>query len=56
MPTENSILIAVIIALRQWQSPFCSQNADPLQKVQEAILGKGEVCHLQLLKKYEEIC
>jgi hypothetical protein len=28
---------------------LCStKTADPLQHVQEAVLGKGEVCHLQL--------
>jgi hypothetical protein len=30
---------------------FSNKTADPLHYVQEAVLGKGEVCHLQLLIK-----
>jgi hypothetical protein len=51
--------MAFIIAIRHMQSIFDTKTADPLQHVQEAVLGKGEVCQLQLflakMKKCEYI-
>jgi hypothetical protein len=41
MPIEK---IALIVAIRQRQPLFLSKTADPLQHVQEAVKGKGEVC------------
>jgi hypothetical protein len=55
---ENSFFkIGIIIAIRQWQSLFVDKTADPIQNVQEAVLGKRDVFQLQLFhRKDEKIC